>query len=339
MNKGTVSNRIIKRSIIKHIARTDVTNAGVGIDYSVLDETASRFAIIAAEGFSEISPDMAYIRGVNNLAMSGASPDKMMITLIAAPETSEQILRDIMHRFTDISREQGVAIIGGNTVFAGESSSFCNISVTVFGKTLIERRKKLLEKVKAGDKLAIIGEAGRYGASLICSKKREELRKRFSESYLEGILNPEGPSHSASDIENLSLTDIASKLIDAGATYLHDVSFGGIYRTLVEMSEYTGLGVDILHEKIPILQSTIELSEFYNINPYQLLGTGAMVAAFPEEREDSIKSLLTSEGLIYDVAGVFTTDKSRVVHSENYHMSRSLGLYESDEIYKVLSAV
>ena len=105
------------------------------------------------------------------------------------------------------------------------------------------------------------------------------------------------------------------------------------------MSEYTGLGVDILHEKIPILQSTIELSEFYNINPYQLLGTGAMVAAFPEEKEDSIKSLLTSEGLIYDVAGVFTTDKSRVVHSENYHMSRSLGFYESDEIYKVLSAV
>ncbi len=342
MNKGTASNRILKRSIIKHIARTDVTNAAVGIDYAVLEDVPSRFAIIVAEGFSEISPDQAYIRAVNNLAMSGAEPSKMMINLLASPETQEQTLRDIMHRFTDISREQGVAIIGGNTVYAGAVK--CNITVTVYGKTTAERRQTLLQKVKPGYKIVVIGDAGKSGASMICKEKFEELRQRFSESYLKENFLMESsldskPLVEKSLFDTCGLADISAKLIDAGAVYLHDVSFGGVYRTLVEMSEYTGLGIDICHERVPIKQSTIELCEFFNINPYQLLGTGELCAAVPEEAIDSIKTLLTSEGVIFDVAGEFTASKERVVHSESYHMSRNLNYYDCDEIYKVLEAV
>ena len=328
MNKGTVSNRIKKRSILKHIARTEITNARLGIDYSVLEEAASRFAIIVADGFSELSPDMAYVRAVNNLAMSGAVPDKMMLNVTAAAGTDEQQLRDIMHRFTDISRERGVAIIGGNTVFAGG----CAITVTVYGKTPVYRLEKLRQKVRPGDKIIIINHVGACGASLISEAKRDELRKRFSESYLLDY-------YEDFTIDTFNLETLAPKLIDGGAVYLHDVSFGGIYRTLVEMAEFTGLGVDILHEHIPIRQSTIELCEFFNLNPYQLLGTGAVAAAVPADNVDSIISLLSEEGAVFDIAGEFTADKSRIVHSENYHMSRNLNYYECDEIYKVLDEV
>ena len=96
MIKGTINTRILKRSILKHIARNDITGIGVGMDYAVLDKTSSPSVLIVADGYSAISEGVALQRALNNLATAGARAEKIMISLIANSDCTEQIIRDKM---------------------------------------------------------------------------------------------------------------------------------------------------------------------------------------------------------------------------------------------------
>lgn len=58
---------------------------------------------------------------------------------------------------------------------------------------------------------------------------------------------------------------------------MHDVTEGGIFGALWEMAEASGVGLDIDLKKIPIRQETIEICEVYDINPYLLISSGAML--------------------------------------------------------------
>ena len=248
MNKGTINTRIIKRSILKHIARNEIAGTDVGTDYSVLDKTSSPSVLIAAVGISDGNAEMAYIRAVNNLATSGAKPEKIMINIQAGEKVEEQTLRDMMHGLTELVKNQDVIISGGNTVSFGEGED-CTVTITAFGKTDEKVLKQLSEKARADDIVIIIGDAGHYGASLIC--KNKDMADRFARSYIEKAIMPD---------DKRCISDVCDALIEGGVHFIHDVSFGGIYRNLVELAEHAGLGVDVLHEKVPIRQDTIEVA-------------------------------------------------------------------------------
>ena len=60
---------------------------------------------------------------------------------------------------------------------------------------------------------------------------------------------------------------------------MHDVTEGGIFGALWEMAEASGVGLEIDLKKIPVRQETIEVCEFFGINPYQLISSGCMLMA------------------------------------------------------------
>ena len=60
----------------------------------------------------------------------------------------------------------------------------------------------------------------------------------------------------------------AASAIGAGVAAIHDASQGGIFGALWDMAEASGIGLDIDLKKLPIRQDTIEISEFFDINPY-----------------------------------------------------------------------
>ncbi|SNU05029.1 Hydrogenase maturation factor [Lachnospiraceae bacterium] len=324
--KGTIGSRILNRSIVRHIPSDETNQAAAGRDYAIIGEdTGSGDFIIAADGYSSRGV-MAVIRAVNNLSMSGAAAEKLMISIVAGEGIAEQTIRDEMYQVNEYAKKKGFRVVGGNTVLSGEGEQI-SFTVTAFGRAEKSVTEGLLRKPESGDKLITLGFAGEYGASVIYDCKCDELRNRFSESYLKNY------EYSR---EKADISSVAEILIKSGVSMLHDVSFGGIYRTLYEIGEYSGCGLDIIHEGIPIKQSTIELCEFYNINPYLLLGTGGVVAVVKKEKLEKVTDSLTKSGLDFMISGELTNDKKMAVRSENYNMNRSLNMYEGDEIYKVL---
>ena len=48
------------------------------------------------------------------------------------------------------------------------------------------------------------------------------------------------------------------------------------------MAEASGVGLDIDLKKIPIRQETVEICEYFDINPYELISSGCMLMAAPD---------------------------------------------------------
>ena len=60
---------------------------------------------------------------------------------------------------------------------------------------------------------------------------------------------------------------------------MQDLSEGGIFGALWEMADGAGIGLDVALKRIPIQQETVEICEFFGVNPYQMLSTGALLIA------------------------------------------------------------
>lgn len=106
MDRGSINTRIIKRSILKHIARTEPVGTTVGTDYSIVDRGTSPFAIITAQGFSQFSGEMAFIRALNNLAAGGAKADSIMIDVMAGSTCTEDRFRKEMNQLSRLASKR-----------------------------------------------------------------------------------------------------------------------------------------------------------------------------------------------------------------------------------------
>ena len=98
-------------------------------------------------------------------------------------------------------------------------------------------------------------------------------------------------------------------------TQLHDVSEGGVFGAVWELAERLQAGVEIDLKKIPILQETVEISEYFDVNPYQLRGDGALLflthdSAFMIEK-------LAEEGIKAAVIGRMTEGNDRILVNED----------------------
>lgn len=329
MNQGSISEMILKRSILKHIRRNrkDLTyGAGVGHDFSVLGETVITHGIADDRlPYSDMDitvSEMAYRRVMNHLALSCAIPVGIHIVMLVSNHETEQRLRREMEILNHLADERQIQILGGHTEVSSSVTGF-TVSITAYGKRAAGRNQR---KPVSGDCLLMTGYAGMFGISLIAASKKEELMSRFAESYIrEAVIQK----------ENLDITHAAETAALSGAIYMHDISFGGVYGAVSQTAEAAKLGICLEHEKVPVRQEGIELCEFYNLNPYLLLGTGALLIACSKEDAGRMEEALAKEGISASVIGTFTEQKEKIVVSEALNMRRHLLPPDGDEIYKL----
>lgn len=75
----------------------------------------------------------------------------------------------------------------------------------------------------------------------------------------------------------LSIIPEAATARKSGVCGIHDVSQGGIFGALWEMANGAGVGLEIDLKKLPVRQETIEICEFYDLNPYELSSGGCLL--------------------------------------------------------------
>jgi Hydrogenase maturation factor len=349
MAKGTVSANILNRSITRHIVKkSDKVYSGAGrdsavfrgntymasssgfADYSTISKAVDRPISELTENSksSYITPGViAEIIAENNMTAAGIIPEYMNIYIVAEEDCSEDKLRREMLELTALAGKRDIAIIGGNTAFSGKGE---NYSVTINllggpknkgGSGYIQSDSGKAAFPKAGDYVIASGNVGHFGVNLLIEKHYDKLKDRFSKRFL--------------DEARMSEADF--RIRSCEELYLmHDISYGGIYRSLYDLSEWTGLGIEIIHEEIPIRQDTIEICEYLNINPYCLFGVGGFVGLCHMEAVEKLKeSDDYKNGHLY-VVGQLTEKKEKLITSKIYKIRRSLTPYMMDEIYSVI---
>lgn len=129
----------------------------------------------------------------------------------------------------------------------------------------IERESR--GEMRPGQDLVVAGYAGLAGTRKIIEKKEKELRTRYAKSYLEDVkcapekeLDPEDPVWKSLALPNGRQQEKAAFIRLSGTC-------PALTRKALEID---------LHQ-IPVRQETIEVCEFYDLSPYDLLCGNCMV--------------------------------------------------------------
>lgn len=326
MNIGKVSESVLKRSILKQIRhrREEVlVGPGVGEDCGVIGLKDDEVFVISTDPITGTTEDIGTLAvhiTANDIASNGAELIGIMLTILLPDGTKESSLKEIMKEIESVCSKLNIEIIGGHTeVTAAVNQPI--ITVTGVGKMLKSQMIKTAG-VKSGQEIVMTKWAGLEGTAILAKMKEQDLLTKYTSDFIDGAKQ---------FIESISVVKEALIARNMGVTSMHDVTEGGIYGALWELGEASRVGIEVDLKKIPIKQETVEICEFFDLNPYQLISSGVMLMV--TDRANALVDELNKQGIPAAVIGRITDGNDRVVY--NLDEKRFLAPPKSDELYKV----
>ena len=327
MKVGKVPESVLKRSVFKqiHTKRSEVLlGAGVGEDCAAVRLADDEVFVVSTDPITGTATDIGHLAihiTMNDLASAGAEPIGVMLTILLPEHAQEAELKKMMGQIEHVCAEVNVQIMGGHTevtkAVAQPLINVCGIGKAKAGKLVTTAG------AKPGDDILASKWIGLEGTSIIAKEKEEELRQRYP---AELVKTAQGFD------QYLSVLPEAAVAVRSGVSAMHDVTEGGIYGALWELAESSGVGLEIELKKIPVKQETIEVCEYFNVNPYGLISSGCMLMASPDG--NTLARELAKAGVHAAVIGKATSGNDRVLL--NGEERRFLEPPKTDELYKVL---
>ncbi len=310
MKIGKISETILKRSIIKNISykrREVLQGAGVGNDYSAL-KLSSGILITVCDTIArplEETPSYPVDRICNNILTSGGEAVAVMVQLTLPSQSEEVHVKQLMNQLGKVCKERRIQIMGGNTIVS-EYVSEMIMSITGYGYVDEEKRWGA-KNVKAGQEVVLCGPIARYETQKLAYRNKEQLLERFSPSFLDKMYAWE------------NITDISQMIKvcrKAGVLAVHDLSESGIFGGLWELACSHNMGIEADISKILIKQETVEMGEFFGVNPYEMPSVGNVLAVTDEG--SVLVQMLEQEGIRGAVIGrlIQGNDKYVICHEE-----------------------
>lgn len=331
MKTGKISESILKRSVLGKIKtrRKEIQKgAGAGEDCAFLAWGDTELCPAAVSTQTCTLPVKrgtyyAIMAAANNLAASGAAPAAVTLSLTLPREAEETVLKELMEQAEECCGELNIQIAGGHTEVSG-AVNWPVVTATVIGKADGKRGDQHeRHKVCEGHKDVVVSKwIGIEGTAILVREKEEELLKRFSPGFLGAAREQE---------RYLSVEREAAIALKSSVYAMHDVRNGGIFGALWELSRKLGVGLSIDLKEIPVKQETIEICEFFNISPYELLSGGALIMA--AEDGNGLVRELKKAGIAASVIGRTNDSNDRLIL--NGEETRYLGPPGPDEIYKI----
>lgn len=157
-------------------------------------------------------------------------------------------------------------------------------------------------------RVIVEGYVGNFGTKVLIEKKRNELLKYFSDVYLSKII---------SDVEYTMKKDNLGGEISR-PYFIADseiISKGGVLASLWKICERNKVGLEYNLRNIPILQGTVEIANYFDINPYRLLTANAKILLVEYKKIDSFSREQTA---LYE----------QVMQTDSYEQAMQTALYE-----------
>lgn len=327
MKTGKIPESILKRSVLKQIKpnRTEVIRgAAVGTDCAFLrlqsDVTGMAVASASAEGGKTAAH--AICRAVNNLAAGKMEAVAVTLHLMLPSQYYESDVKEMMKQAGLMADTLHVQIAGGHTdVLSGLSEPVA--SVSVMGKFMENGVLCSNQNVLPGYHIVMTKWIGISGTAQLAHSREQELKEQYPEYFVK----------EAQELERYySIVPEAEVAAKYGACMMHDVAGGGIFSALWELGETTGCGLNVGLKKIPVKQETIEVCEFFDINPYELRSDGALLMV--AEDGYALCDALEQKGIPAAVIGEITDNNDKVIINEDE--KRFLEPSKNDALYRIL---
>lgn len=328
MKVGKVPENVLKRSVMKqlHYTRDEVLlGPGIGEDCAALQLAPDEILVMSTDPITGTAKDIGKLAiqiTANDLASSGAEPIGVMLTILLPDGTREIALRRIMEQMEQACRDARMQILGGHTeVTAAVNQPIVNVAGVAKAK---QGHLVTTAGTKPGMDIVVTKWVGVEGTTILAKEFEERLKTYFPASFVDEAIGFD---------RYLSVVPEAAVAMKSGVGAMHDVTEGGLFGALWEMAEASDVGLEIDLKKIPIRQETVEICEYFDINPYGLISSGMMLMA--AEDGNALVKQLQEAGIDATVIGKATAGNDRVILRDEER--RFLEPPKTDELYKALS--
>ncbi len=280
---GRISGDLLSKIIIpKFQAQVDkLTDAAeLNLDSSNICFTTDSFVVKPIFFNGGDIGKLAVCGTVNDLAVAGAKPAALSLSLIIEEGLEIETLDKILTSVSKAAKQAGVPIVTGDTKVV-DAGSADNIFINTAGiGTKHENANLSFDNIKAGDKVIINGTIGDHGMTIM--SQREGIK---FESTLKS--------------DCATLYGLIEKVLDATdqVKFMRDPTRGGIAATLNEIATATGLDIELIEKDIPVDTTVKAAAEMLGFDPVNIANEGKVVFIVANEVAEEVLKIIKSDEL------------------------------------------
>ena len=333
MKSGKVSDTALRRSILKEVQKVNqgtlspTVGGGAGVvpNCSVSGglaragmQTAMYSGMQTVSGEGLATAYLAAVRAANSLAAKGATPQAVSIAITVPESMDERDLRKMHERYCEYLQKHNIKIVSGHTAVSAVVTEPV-VSVQMFGavktadsaENMSKRTEPAENTPKTVEQDAFLGldivmtkTCGLGGTALLAGHFTDELATRYPRRFIE---------RAAEFLAETEENEEGYFATADGAAYVHAAAEGGVFGALWELAEYAQCGLEIDLPAIPILQETVEICEYFDVNPYQLRTEGVFLIL--TEHGNRLCEALEEKGIPAAVIGKTVPGLDRAVRN------------------------
>ena len=258
---------------------------------------------------------------VNDLAMSGAVPRYLSMSLIIEEGLPIVDLRRVVVSARDAAEEAGVMVVTGDTKVVNKGSAD-GLFINTAGVGVVAPGLDISgSNARPGDRVILSGTLGDHGIAVM--SRREGLQ--FS-------------SPVTSDCAPLN--GLVAEMVASGAEIhsLREPTRGGLASTRNEFASSSGVGIRIEEDRIPVSESVRGACELLGFDPLYVANEGKLVAVVAAgDAEDLLDIMRSSKygGQSVIIGEVVANHSGRVVMTTAMGASRIVDMLVGEQLPRI----
>ena len=259
---------------------------------------------------------------VNDLAVAGARPLALTLSLILEEGLPAEELRAEVEAAARASEEAGVEIVAGDTKVV-ERGHADKMYVCTTGIGVLDPRAELSPAgLVPGDRILVSGSIGEHGTAIMLARDEFDLQ---------------------ADVESdtCSLWPAVDALLEEAGTALRcmrDATRGGVATVLNELARSSGVAVLVDERAVPVRPVVAGAAELLGIDPMYVANEGRLVAVVaPEAAEGALAALRSVHGCedAADIGEVKTDPPGMVLVDTAFGGRRVMDLLAGDPLPRI----
>src|SRR4051794_13689431 len=217
---------------------------------------------------------------VNDLAVAGAQPLALSLSLILEEGLEADVLRAEIAAIAAAAEAAGVRIVTGDTKVV-ERGAADQLYICTAGVGRRDPRARLSpSSLQPGDVLLVSGRIGDHGTAIMLARGEFELGAEI-------------------ESDTRSLWPAVDALLDAagpGLRCLRDATRGGVASVLNELARASSVSMLVREAAVPVDPAVVGAAEILGIDPMHVANEGVLVAVVAPEQADAALAALQSAG-------------------------------------------
>jgi hydrogenase expression/formation protein HypE len=225
--------------------------------------------------------DLAVNGTVNDLAVAGARPRALTLSLILEEGLDSATLREEVDAIASAARTAGVEIVSGDTKVV-ERGHADQMYVCTTGIGQMDPRARLSPAALVpGDRILVSGSIGEHGTAIMLARGEFELEADIQS-------------------DTRALWPAVDALLDAAGEALHcmrDATRGGVASVLNELARASSVAMLVREAAVPVDPEVAGAAEILGIDPMYVANEGKLVAfVAPARADDALDALRAVPG-------------------------------------------